>query len=116
MSLSVLVFSDAERTSDYGQLSYFGSLLAGLFAEGSLFFTLSRMSQHSRGPVKSIGAAEILAAEEAIDEGIVLTSALSILLGTPLRLVVASDSFDLLLSFHHFLRSASPLISLSVPR
>ena len=48
----------------------------------------------SKRPVKSIGASEILAAVEAIDERKVLKKAMSKLLGISLRLVVTLYSRD----------------------
>jgi len=67
--ISVLIFSDASRPCDYGQLGYVAGLLIGEFGSGSVFHTLSWTSHKSKRPVKSIGADEILAAGEAIDEG-----------------------------------------------
>lgn len=67
--LSVLVFSDAGRTSDHGQLCFIAGLLVGELTEGSIFHSVSWSSRKSKRPVKSVGAAEILAAGEAIDEG-----------------------------------------------
>ena len=49
-------------------------LLIGDFKAGSVFHTLNWFSHKSKRPVKSIGAAEILAAGEAIDEGKVLAN------------------------------------------
>lgn len=97
-TVSVLVFSDAGRTVDHGQLSYVAGLLLGPMSEGSLFYTMSWMSHKSKRPVKSIGAAEVLAAAEAIDEGKTLKSAMSILLRMPIRLLIALDSRDLFTS------------------
>lgn len=56
------------------------------------------MIHKSKRPVKSIGAAEILAAAKAIDEGKILKQAMSTLLGLPIRLIVALDSRDLFTS------------------
>lgn len=50
---------------------------------------MSKMSKH---PVKSVGAAKILTAGEAIDEGKILKSVLSILLVAHLRLFVSLGS------------------------
>ena len=94
-NISILVFSDAGRVIDRGQLSFFAGLLIGPFAQDSQFYVLSWSSHKSKRPVKSVGAAEILAASEAIDEGKVLKQALSTLLGIPLRLIIALDSLDL---------------------
>ena len=56
---------------------------------------LSWVSHKSKSPVKSIGAAEIFAASEAIDEGKVLCRALKALLGAQVELIIVVDSKDL---------------------
>lgn len=94
-NLSMLVFADASRNVDYGQLGTVAGLLNGPFAVESIFHTLSWSSHKSRRPVKSIGAAEILAAGEAIDEGKVLANAYKALLGINVELLIALDSKDL---------------------
>lgn len=98
LPVSVLVFSDAGRRLDSGQLSYFAGLLVGNFQQGSLFYTLSWSSHKSKRPVKSVGAAEILAASEAIDEEKMLKMAMSLLLFNNIPLLVALDSRDLFTS------------------
>lgn len=95
---SILVFSDAGRLTDHGQLSYFAGLLIGPFAQDSLFYVLSWMSHKSKRPVKSVGAAEILAASESMDEGKILKKTMTKVLQVPLRLIVALDSRDLFTS------------------
>lgn len=60
-----------------------------------MLHTLSWSSHKSKRPVKSIGAAEILAAGEAIDEGKVLAKAYEVLLGMNIDLLIAVDSKDL---------------------
>ena len=93
--VSVAVFSDAGRQSDNGQLRYVAGVLVGPLAQGSVFHVLSWMSHKSKRPTKSIGAAEILAASEVIDEGKTLKAALSALLMIRVPLIVAVDSKDL---------------------
>ena len=68
MKLSVVVFADASRSGDHGQLSYLSCLLFGDLQKDSIVHTLSWTSHKSKRPVKSVGAAETLAAGEAIDE------------------------------------------------
>lgn len=92
---SVVVFSDASRKEDYGQLGVFGGLLIGDLKKGSAFHALSWFSHKSSRPVKSIGAAEILGFGEAIDEGKVLAKAYETLLGIEIDLSVIVDSKDL---------------------
>eukprot|EP00171_Calliarthron_tuberculosum_P001315 IDg1315t1 len=95
MTVSVLVFSDASRTVDHGQLSYICGLLFGDMKCGSIFHTISWVSHKSKRPVKSIGSAEILAAGEAIDEGKNVANAYQKLLGLKVDLIVVVDSKDL---------------------
>lgn len=85
LSVSVLVFSDASRCLDDGQFSFFADLLLGPFEEDSLLYTLSWTSHKSKCPVKSISAAEILAASESIDEGKYIKRAVSLLLSFDVR-------------------------------
>lgn len=92
---SIVVFADAGRHESHGQLCYISGLLLGPLCKESTFYTLSWASHKSRRPVKSIGAAEIMAVGEAIDDGKVLKSALSTILGFKLQLTVITDSKDL---------------------
>lgn len=70
--MSVLVFSDASRLIDHGQLGFFIGLLFGECEIGATFHTISWCSHKSKRPVKSMGAAEILAAREAMLDYFVL--------------------------------------------
>ncbi len=79
--ISILVFSDASRTPESGQLGFVVGLLIGDFQEKSIFHTLHWGSRKSSRPVRSTGAAETLAAGSAIDEGKILKRAMSTLLG-----------------------------------
>ena len=87
-----MVFADADRHESHGQLCYIAGLLLGPLKSDSTFYTISWPSHKSRRPVKSIGAAEILPVGEAIDEGKVLKSAISVHIGQKLQLVVITDS------------------------
>eukprot|EP00178_Gracilaria_changii_P001336 TRINITY_DN1187_c0_g1_i1.p1 TRINITY_DN1187_c0_g1~~TRINITY_DN1187_c0_g1_i1.p1 ORF type:complete len:639 (-),score=88.06 TRINITY_DN1187_c0_g1_i1:5196-7112(-) len=93
--VSVLVFSDASRSIDHGQLGFVAGLLFGEFETNSVFHPVSWSSHKSRRPVKSIGSAEVLAAGCAIDEGKVLKRAFSKLLDVEVSLLVVVDSKDL---------------------
>lgn len=77
--------------------------MAGLlfeeFQASSVWHTLSWSSHKSKRPVKSIGAAEILAAGEAIDERKVLANAYRVLLDMDIDLMIALDSKDLFETF-----------------
>lgn len=68
----IIVFSDAGRITDHRQLCHVAGILPNGLSNRSVFHTLSWSSHKSKRPVKSTGAAEILAAGEAIDEGKVL--------------------------------------------
>lgn len=70
-------------------------MLAGPFAQGSLFHPIVWASHLSKRPVKSSAPAEVLAASAATDEGKVLTNANQRLLQTAVELFVAVDSKDL---------------------
>lgn len=94
-TVTIAVFADAGRLTDHGQLCFVSGLLFGPLALNSTFHTLSWMSHKSRRPVRSIAAAEVLAASEAIDEGKILKSTFSTLLSSPVRLVIIVDSKDL---------------------
>lgn len=84
--ISVLMFADAGRPSEFGQLAFVGGLLIGPLEKGSVLHTLSWKSGLSKRPVKSIGSAEVLAAGISIDEGKLLSSVFKILLGIDIAL------------------------------
>ena len=92
---SILVFSDAGRKVDRGQISVLSGLLLGDVKKGCVFHALSWISHKSKRPVKSVGAAEILAAGEAIDEGKLLKFAVSTLLPFTIDFMLVVDSRDL---------------------
>lgn len=103
LQLSVLVFSDAGRAKERGQLEFLCGLLLGELKKGSVFHVLSWSSHLSKRPAKSIGSAEVLAAGSAIDEGILTSSALHVLLNAFIPVIIAVDSkylFDSLSSCH----------------
>ena len=95
LPISVCVFADAGRQSDYGQLSTIAGVLLGSLQQESTFYTLSWSSRKSRRPVRSIGSAETLAVGEAIDEGKLLKEAISLLLQIDVQLIIVTDSKDL---------------------
>lgn len=59
---------------------------------------MSCSSHRAKRPVSSIGAAEILTAVEAIEEGKIIAQTLSSLYSTTVPLIVAIDSMDLFTS------------------
>lgn len=95
LRVSVLVFADSGRKKDYGQLSTLSRILFRSFAKNSIFHTLSWSSQNSKCFVKSVGAAEMSAASEGIDEAKVLRKVVAILLRISVDLAVVVDSKDL---------------------
>lgn len=93
--LKVVVFSDAARSNDHGQLAFVAGLVIGEVDKESVFHTIAWRSQKSKRPTKSVGAAETLAAGSAVDEGKVLVRAYQELLDITMDLVVIVDSKDL---------------------
>ncbi|PXF39635.1 hypothetical protein BWQ96_10233 [Gracilariopsis chorda] len=84
--VSLVVFADASRGTDHGQLGYIAGLLFGDLKENTVFHTVAWTSHKSRRPVKSIGSAEKLAAGEGIDEGKFLAEAYRKILDTDIKL------------------------------
>ena len=66
--LGVLLFADASRTNENGQLGVLAGLLVGELKNNAIYHAVSWRSHKSKRPVKSVSAAEILAAAEGIDE------------------------------------------------
>ena len=97
MSLDVL--SDAGLISDSGKLSYVAGILFGDFCQEAVIHLMSWSSHKYKRPVRSIGAAEILAAGEAIDEGKVIKSVIAKVHNFNPDLIVVVDSKDLFTSF-----------------
>lgn len=93
--ISVLVFADAARSVDYGQLCYICGAPIGDLDETGILHVLSWSSRKSRRTVKSSGSAESLACSESIDEGKALFEALCYLLDKTVPFVMAVDSKDL---------------------
>lgn len=89
------ILSDAGRHAENGQLCYIAGLLIDEMAIGSIWHVLSWSSRKAKRPVRSIGAAEILAAGESIDEGKNLARTLSDIHGIHVNLFVVVDSRDL---------------------
>lgn len=92
---SILVFYNAGRKVDHGQISGLCGLLTDDAEEGAVLHTLSWISHKSKRPVKSVGATEILADGDAIDEWKMLQLALSTLLPVEFDFMLVVDSRDL---------------------
>jgi len=91
----IVMFADASRKSDTGQLCYVGGLMLGDLNSDATFHTISWASHKSKRPVKSIGTAEIYAAGESIDEGKMLCHAYQKLFNADIKLWIIVDSKDL---------------------
>lgn len=66
--ISVLVFADASKNDEHGQVGVLTGLFVGPLADNSIYHPTSWISHKSKRLVKSVPAAEIVAATEAIDE------------------------------------------------
>ena len=93
--LCILIFADASKRNDRGQLSYLAGPIFGKLKADSVFHILSWNYHKSQRPVISVTSAETLAAGEAIDEGKILVKALQEVLSTEVRLSIGVDSEDL---------------------
>lgn len=93
--IAVLVFSDAGLLIDHIQLSLFAGLLIGPCARDLLFYTPSRFNHRSEQPLRSVGAAKLLAAFEAFGESRILKHTLSHLYAISIRPMIALGSRNL---------------------
>lgn len=96
--LTELAFADASKPSEYGKLGIVIGLLVGDFKQDSIFHTITWMSHKAKRPTKSVPAAEILAASEAIDESKVIAFTLRELLNVKVKVQVCVESKDLFTS------------------
>lgn len=92
------MFSDASRVDENGQIGVLTGLLVGEMENNSIYHPLSWISHKAKRPVKSVPAAEILAATEGIDEGKTISSAYSELMCMDIKLRLCVDSKDLFTS------------------
>lgn len=98
LELSVLVYADASKIDENGQLGVTTGLLVGDMKEGSVFHNISWLSHKSKRPIKSVPAAEILAASEGIHEGKMIASVYSEIFQMEISLRLFVDSKDLFTS------------------
>ena len=94
----MVVFADASKSNENGQLGIVTGLLIGDLCEGSVLHNISWISHKSKRPVKSVPAAEILAAAEGIDEGKMISGAYSEIFNMEVDLKIFVDSKDLFTS------------------
>lgn len=98
LPLSIVVFDDASRSDENGQIGIIAGLVVGDVREGSTFHTLLWLSHKSKRALKSVPLAEILAAAEGIDEGKAISAVYCELLETDVKLRIFVDSKDLFTS------------------
>lgn len=96
--LTVLVFSEASRSDEAGQLGVITGFLIGEMKNNAIYHPISWLSHKSKRPVKSVPAAEILAAGEGIDEGKTIARTYSDLLDMDVGMRLCVDSKDLFTS------------------
>ena len=93
----MVIFTDASRFNDHGELVYLSGLLFGKLSNDSVFHAIPWYSHKSRRPTKSITSAKTLATGEAIDEGKVLANVFNTAIGLGIELSTAvhlKDLFD----------------------
>lgn len=101
--ISELVFSDASRKLDHGQLGYIGGILFWELHQNSTVHSLTS-SRKSKRPVKSVAAVEIIIAGEAVHEGNLLRKVYERLLRRDVDLILvvaAKDFYDSLSTCHN---------------
>lgn len=97
--VSVVLFPDASRFTDHGQFALIAGILIGRLQGGSVYHVFNRLSHKSKRPVRSIGAAEIFAASDAVEERRVFKRTLYSLLKINDQLIVVVDAQDLFTLF-----------------
>lgn len=93
--MSILAFADAFKGDSHGQLGVLTGLLFGELRNNAIYHPLSWLSHKSKSPVRSVPAAEILAAGEAIDEAKNISRAYSKILAVHVGVHLCVDSKDL---------------------
>ena len=96
--VSVLCFSDASKREAHGQVGCISGLLIGDFTKDAVFHPISWISHKSKRPVKSVPAAEVIAAAEAIDDAKTVAATYSEVLSMDVRVKLCVDSKDLFTS------------------
>lgn len=92
--VTLFVVSDAGHSDENPKLRYIACLLLGDMRSGWSFYMLSWSVDKSHRPPPSVDAAEILAAGEAIDDGMMMARRLSCTINVYIPLVVDLDSHD----------------------
>lgn len=98
IELSVLSIASASKCDENEQLGIISGLWIGELTNESIFHVTSWLSHKSKRPVKSVPAAETLAASEEIDECEVSAFAYIELLGIDVPVNLCVDSNDLFTS------------------
>lgn len=94
LCVSIVVFANAGRKVDYGQLYFLPGLVFRNVAENSVFHKLCWISPEPKCMVKLVGAAEMFYASEGIDEGKVLRGEAPLLFGVAVQLITVIDCKD----------------------
>lgn len=87
-------FADYSKSKDRGQLCYIGGIRFGDLSSGSIFHTIYCSFHEPKIPFEYIGAAKILASDEAINEGNVLLEGFDTFLQVNCNLLFVFDSND----------------------
>jgi len=93
--LLILVFADAAKPGDHGQIGVPTGLLVSELKNNSIFHPISWISHKSKRPVKSVPAADILASAEEIDEAKAISHTYSELIRIDIDAQLCVDSKDL---------------------
>lgn len=83
------------RTDAYGQVVILSGLLLDEFKEGALFHVVSWMYDKTKRPIRSVPAAETLAAAKSVDEGKTIKGTYNEILSLDIELQIFVDSKDL---------------------
>ena len=93
--VSILVFADAAKPGEHGQVGYLAGFLIGELKEGSVFHLITWRSHRSARPVKSTASAETIAAGDAFEDAKLLAELYSLLLVSGIETTLFVDSKDL---------------------
>ena len=95
IELNLVMFCDASKGDKNGQLGIITGLVMGDVEKDKIIHPISWISHKSKRPVRSTPAAEILAAGEGVDEGKVISCALTEIISIQINTNLIVDSKDL---------------------
>lgn len=93
--LYLVAFADAGHSDAARQLCYIVGLVVGPVQKDSLSHFLTRASHKSKRRLRSTTAAEIISAEEALEEVALIEQAFEFIYGVEIKLVVLVDTKEL---------------------